>query len=64
MYVIKDQNNNLKNVRIVSFQSLNFGIFLFLKMHLHGKVVLNLFFGMFSGSFATLHGCLSPYKSV
>lgn len=64
-YIISSRIKIIKNVPIVSFQNLNFGIyFFFLKTHLQGKVVLNLFFGMFSGSFATLHGCLSPYKSV
>lgn len=33
-------------------------------VYTHGNVVLNLFFGMFSGSFATSHGYFSPYNNV
>ena len=29
--------------------------------YLHGKIVLNLFFKMFSGLFPTSHVCVSPY---
>lgn len=33
-------------------------------VYTHGNVVLNLFFGMFTGSFATSHGYFSPYNNV
>lgn len=36
----------------------------FYRKYLQGKVVLNLFFRIFSGRFPTSHGNLSPYKSV
>lgn len=35
-----------------------------IKLYTHGNVVLNLFFGMFTGSFATSHGYFSPYNNV
>lgn len=36
----------------------------FSNVYTHGKVVLNLFFGMFSVSFPTSHGYFSPYNNV
>lgn len=36
----------------------------FCNVYTHGKVVLNLFFGMFSVSFPTSHGYFSPYNNV
>lgn len=70
IYFFKKNHKNKKNTIHCISQELFFNLYTCIitctcyKIYVQGNVVLNQFVGMFSGRFATLHGYLSPYKSV
>lgn len=60
--VFPHYQNQISLVYILSYKSKHCPFF-FNYCYPQGNVVLNLFFGIFSGSFPTSHGYLSPYNS-